>query len=75
MFLNEFWESFEKILKMDQKMLRQKVIKQKNEKMIFVHTNNPENPLVFRELMKFIHTLQIGTNVKFSQILKKCGVY
>ena len=67
---DKIWESFEKISKMDQNILRQKVIKEKREQITFVHTNNPRNPLVFGELMKFVNCLKITTNEKFTKLFK-----
>ena len=62
--------SFQRIAILDQKTLRQKVTKEKKEQIIFVSTNNPKNPLVFGQIMKFLKCLTIGTNEKFNRIFK-----
>ena len=67
---DKIWESFHLVNQIDQKVLRQKVTKEKNEQLIFVHTNNPNNPLVFREIMKYLNCLKIEGNEKFFNIFK-----
>ena len=61
---------FENVLKIDQQTLRLKVAKEKKEQIIFVNTNNPCNPPVFGDLMKYINCLKIRKQGKFSNLFK-----
>ena len=65
---DKIWDSFQKVSEIDQKILRQKVQREKNDLITFVHTNNPRNPQVFGKLMKFVDCLRVGTNEKFNKV-------
>ena len=63
---------FEILRDIDANILRQKVIKEKKQQLIFVETRNPENPNVFNKLRGFIEHLT--TNERLSKILGKVEI-
>ena len=63
---------FNLLRNVDTNILRQKVINEKKQQLIFVTTRNPENPHVFNRLRSFVDHLK--TNERMSKILDKVEI-
>ena len=67
-------DSFTKVNSIDQKVLREKVIREKKDQLIFVNTFNPQNPQVFQKLMSYLKCLKISENEKYSHIFRDVSI-
>ena len=72
-YRNEIIDSkFDMLKNIDTSILRQKVVREKEQQIVFVQTRNPLNPNVFNRLRDFVDLLK--TNERFSLLFEKVKI-
>ena len=70
---NKIIESkFQILLNIDIDRLRQKVVREKKQQLVFVQTRNPQNPNVFKRLLSLVDLLK--TDERYANLLDKVDI-